>query len=304
MNHHLEHLNILLVDCKTGSRSQLREILKSVVYKLKLVSAPSFPAGIKALKENEERFDVLLVGSHESKEDLINFVHSLRSEAQDLKAPLILALHSEHQDTTYIADIYLEGVQGFLCEPYSADELARLLVTVQEGPAEEEVEDKDKKCKTADFLLSSAVTLIDKMCLQMINGKERSGVTMKSLRGISQSLSRVTEDLAEEYGDILYLRMRRSKPSGRVPRAERTVVREKVVHPGILAHQLFLKRELSAEKVIPIIRLSEEELQELFVGEMEVDEPVAEALSRVFGQNAKYWLDMQKSFSASVQNSQ
>jgi len=295
MSPYLENLNILLVDCKTGSRSQLREILKSEVYKLKLKSAASFAEGLRAIKEEEEDFQVLVVGSHNDKEELINFVQGLRLASQNLQAPLILALHSEHQDTTYIADIYLEGVQGFICEPYSAEELARLLAVVIEAPVGEEP-DTEKQCKTADFLVSSAIRYIDKMCKQLINGQERSGVTMKALKSVSQSLQRITADITEEYESILLSRLLKSKPSGRIPRDKLLASKEKVVHPGILAHQLFVKRELSTEKIVPLIKLTEEELQQLFTGELEVNEPLAEGLSRVFGQNAKYWLDMQKSF--------
>jgi len=210
----LKNLRILLIDGQTASRAQIREILKNVVFKLQLEYASNFKQALEIM-EGEERLHSVIVSSLDDKSSLVEFLEKARSTPVGGATNYLIALRSTHQDSSYVADLYLHGVQGFICQPFSADEFSHLLQSSAQSTGKEEV-DEEKTQRTLEFLIANAMRIVDLMAQQLISGKKRSGYLLKELQEVTQSLVKMNESIGQQvYEDLLIDCFQKAKPSGR-----------------------------------------------------------------------------------------
>jgi len=292
----LKNLRILIVDSQTSSRAQIREILKNVVFRLKLEYASNFKVALEVL-EGEETLHSVIVSSLDDKASLVDFLEKARHTKMGATTSFLVALRSTHQDSSYVADLYLHGVHGFICQPYSADEFAQLLQSAH-VPTESEREDPEKAQRTLEFLMANSMRIVDLMANQMINKKKRSGYLLKELQEVTQSLAKMREQIGDEKYEAVFIDCyQKAKPSGRTVDLDRVKHRAaKVIHPGEKMRKLMETRNLSVERLLKVVSMEEQEFTQILEEQMPITKDIAEAVARAFGQNASYWLNLQKKY--------
>jgi len=185
--------NALIISSDTGRRGRLKlavhhdQFFGRPAFK-KVHTAISLQEGIKALCSNQT-YEIVLVTDCFSPDAIEEFLKHL-SEMTEQKVGVVLVRKGSNEDGLSIAESLMNGVDGFLYEPFSVDmlrEISKIAEKVRK-------ENSDKKISAAtDLVVDSMSAMIDKKAAEMSAGKPRRPypkrllIAAKLFRGLSET---------------------------------------------------------------------------------------------------------------------
>lgn len=296
----LDNISIIIINSNIGSRSILREVLKSFLYKVKITYAMSVPEARNLIKQGDG-YDVGFIAFEFGQQLILEFINSLKEDGVENAPPFVATIKSRGDGSTSdIASLFLDGIAGFISEPYSADDILKLLGTLQSNKDKAPSAQKIKKAST--LILNEVVKQIDLVADNLSRGKEKNNQQpLKSLKNTSKNLEAFYSQDAEQYTQALVETFEAVKPpkeSGQI-RQKKVVVKE-APHPGKVVSDLMAQRKLTAEGLKGTLKIEPADFSALLASQLSIDEEMARELSRVFGKTSKEWMKIQAAYDAYI----
>jgi plasmid maintenance system antidote protein VapI len=295
----LDGLTCMVVNGDIASRSRLREVLKTCIYKSELNLFQSCREALGHL-ELADNLDVTFVSFNFGIESIKSFVRDISSQMGSKTPLIIVTIDKQNSKTaTQVTNLYLEGVSGFIAEPYSPTELTALLIALK--ARQTKINEDAKQRKATRFLMQEATKRVDDMAKMLFNDKPVSGSIMKELKYISQSLAEIHAKAPELYGDAL-IDVFEKMPAPAWANVQRPIKERKkkkiVQHPGRVILDIMRERDLSLERLTPSIKMDLQEFQLFLECKREIDDDMSRELARLFGRTPIEWLKIQKDYEA------
>lgn len=297
----LENLSILIVFPDLEGKTKLREVLRSVLYKGQTAYERALKDLDKKLIDSSGRnYDLIFISSKLPHTEISEFLKACNALNLPKPPSILVCMPSiSSKSSASVAAWYLEGVAGFISDPYTAQDLTELLSKVVEQRGKSDPIDAESKARKASkFLLTDAMSLVDEVARLAFEGKE-GGYALKDLKALSKNFSGFYQQDPSGYESAIVETFEKAK----VPAWTKTTTRKKAkskiaVHPGIVVGQLMAQHGLSEDRLVGLLKLEPESIAALIRGQLEVDKDLAANLARVFGMTSREWLKMQTDFSA------
>lgn len=290
----LEAFHALIVDGDVQARVRLKETLRNIVYKTEIQFARTLKEAEAALRYGAN-YDGVFVASNHNQADLLDFVLNGHQSQGGRHASYILILKANERESSYVASLYLSGVDGFVCEPYVAAEMSVLLESLLKDTKRKR-EEEEKKRAVLGFLVLDLAKGIDQRYLELASMMKHSqgGYTMKGLRETSTRLQDIAKDCLYLYEDVLAAKLQ-DLPPPKPPQAfkKKKAKKERMKHPGEAVARILFERNIPAGAVSPRLGLSEAEFGDLLNGNFHVTEDLAKKLAHVLGNTVGFWIHLQ-----------
>jgi len=300
----LENLSFLIVSPDLDSRTKLREVLRTFVYKgtirqeraLRGLAATFQPQQLKSNK-----VDTLFIASSFGQEAILAFIHECQSIGAKIPPIVIFMNTRESETSTAVANLYLEGVDGFISEPYSSEEVLRLVQTLKNQPPKA-VATEAKLRKAAEFLLHDAMAHVDEMAKQLMAGEEAGGYPLKNLRAVSKRLEAYSSEHPELYADLVSHVFQKAKPASEAELNRKSRQAKKLAqHPGAVIREMMKARNLTAERLLGSLRIDPQDFDALLKEQRGIDDVIAKELARILGMTPTEWVRLQREYDARSQ---
>ena len=181
----LDHLTALTLVPDRWSRALLRETFTTVAYKGELIGAHTAANALSLLQCNP-RIEIVFIEFSLGQEAVNQFIADLNAQGMGQKFGLVTTVgKSGPQLTSRLIDMYLKGIDGFIVEPYSSDDLRCLLLRVIERVRTTRLEMHTRAIKAIDLLVQEATNCLDQVAQQIANGTPRSVHLNRELKNLS-----------------------------------------------------------------------------------------------------------------------
>ena len=292
----LKKLHSLVLDNDINARTRLREVLKNIALK----SEVEYVRNIEQVLSRVEakRFDCLFISSSLGSDALDGAISKVRNSTRGAKLLLIVNLRPADKDSITVASLFLKGSNGFICEPYSAEEIVQL---IEDAKKSKEIagQDQAKLAGSAGLLVRSAMQQIDQLAYDRAVGKEGKGFAGRELERIAESLKEIAPKIGEQYTEILVEAFQEAKVPRDIPAYLRSRNKKKIpLHPGLVLAKLLAERRIAQDRLAALTNLSPEQAARLLGGEGRLDETLAEAIARAVGETKSFWLSRQREYDA------
>jgi plasmid maintenance system antidote protein VapI len=297
----LENLSVILVIPDLPSKTKLREVLRAVLYKCEVLYERSIKdLEIKLGEATSNKLDLAFISAKYPHEEISAFLKNVKEVSLKPTPAIILTLPSSSaQSSGVIASWYLEGVTGFISEPYTAQDLADLLIKILEQRNKKvQIEDSVKSRKASNFLLTDAMNLVDEVARLSAEGKE-GGYALRDLKGLSKNFAEHFAQDPKGYEDAIIEPFQKATPPAWAKGIARKKVKAKSTkHPGLVIWEMMSQRGVTEERLVELLRIDAATVTALIRGRLAVDNSIAKGLSRIFGMSPREWLRMQADFDA------
>lgn len=288
---------VIIIDGNPQTRGRLREVLRSVLLKAQYQYFRTLAEGLESIKASPN-FDLVFISSSFPMEALQAAVAEIRALPSDPSPLIIISLSGAALDVTFATNLYVHGAHGFICEPYSPEELSELITTARDE-SQKSLEQADKDRRAADFLLQEGMKLLDQFAEYRSGGRLGKGKVGRELQQVAEGFRAVAEKLMPpELEHMLVERFIRAKTTKKGPPEERKSARPRVLHPhpGAVLRDLMQSRGLNREKILSVAHIEEAQLDLLLNEQLSVDEELARDLARALGRTSIYWIGLQKAW--------
>ncbi len=293
----LDRLRIMVLVPDADSRSTLRDALAAVVFKGDVHTLRRFEDA-RALLNGEEAFDVIFFASSFGIDEVKLFIREVASlpKAPDTAMVLTVDRHTSNKLESVVSS-YLDGVDGFISEPYTSEQLQDLLMKILDPARERAIQTATRVIKSVNLLATQAVTLVDEMWRFRMDGGKGSGSALGEMKRISPSLQELQSKHPVEFLTGLSDVFEAVEPPSTESLSTKSKVRtKKAEHPGKFVQTLMEQRGLTRERLLASVRISPEEFDAVLSCQMGLNDAVAREFARVLGKTAREWMSMQRAF--------
>jgi addiction module HigA family antidote len=296
----LEGFRTLIIEPDANARNRLVVVLKNIIFKGQLNYAKTPKDAIEKLAVVGQQ-DCIIITSTLELDRIKEFIHRAKSTPEGKKSLYLVSLAKEEKDSSSIASMFLRGLDGFICEPYSADEIQDLLLTAKEARAKQESmpDDSSRLAATLDFLVVDMIGHIDTVA-RKLNQDIEDAYALRSMRETGKTLSQLYEKVSKEtFERILVRRFEDAKiPKNYVSR-NRSQRKLKVAdHPGRIIKEILKARKLSVDFLSGRISINKDEFHRIMNEEAPLTKELAADLSRILGETPSHWLRLQSAYDA------
>lgn len=287
----------LILDSNSDRRARLREVLKELLPKANISHSRSFQEALAEL-QTHTGYDCIFFSSSFRADETRKFLRDLAQLTLQPSPLLIVSLLPSDQGSAVVADLYVHGVHGFICEPFSSDGLWQLMNTTRQE-AEKAIDNTEKDLRITGFLVADAMRLLDEIADARSEGRLAPGYTGKLLREVSAALKASAEKIGREaLEEILISKFMAAKTSKVGPDKGKIALGRKreVVHPGVEIEKIMEQRKLSKDKLLSVLKIEPAEFDQILAQQSPVTKELARELARVLGRTQEYWLEMQNDF--------
>ena len=295
----LDSFRSLILDSDSDSRGKFREVLQSIVIKGNCVVARNLKDALTRI-ESGSSYDAIFISSQFGKDKINEFLERIRGHKKTEKALRILNLKGTHQDSAFVAKTFMGGVDGFICEPYSADGLLTLIRSLKESKVAGTDQTK-RKSAGITFLVDDAIKQVDSMAVSLGRDPEKggAGAGIRELRRISSELQSIAATSKEDFERILVDKFSSVEVSKSAPKSNKGKTKEDVVvAPGQALSQLLTQRGIHKEKIAEMLKITEPEFELLLAGNFSITEELAHRISHTVGNTPEHWIGIQRRFDA------
>ncbi len=291
----LTKLSTIIVNPDPDGRSRLKEIIKNCIHKANLHTYSSTKDAIKGIKR-DSRIDVIFLSLSLEPQTIKAFIAEASSRLNRTSPLFILTLDDRSVTSmTRATSLYLEGVSGFVAEPFSVDDIQKLLIAVYEH--QKKIDQMFKRKKSIELLLNEAIQILDPLTIVALNENGQPGTELRDLRRISASIDPLyTLDPALYIETALEIFEAVPAPSTEPSSKKSRADRGKVLHPSRAADDIMNKRKLSFEQLSLSGKVTPEDFKGFLLGERPVTDELATELARLFGGAPKDWTLMQERY--------
>ncbi len=291
----VEGTKILIIDGDVDSRSRLKEVLRlsvksEIEFRRTLSDDPSV---IKLFAP----FQYIFINSAFGKEKIVAFLKSLKAESPNSGPLVIVCLAADDKNVRLVAELYQSQIHGFICDPYSSEDVVRLMEVSREA-ATETVDQDQRNRRTAGFLLDDFMQHLDAVADRMFEGKSGGGYSGKELKETGATFRSQAQTFGEdEIARLLLAKFENAKTSKKASRQKGKKVKARHVnHPGVELLQIMKARNLSKERLAGALGLDIPSIDQLLSAQLDVNEEIAHDLARAVGESARYWRSMQEDY--------
>lgn len=296
----VENLTFLVLGPVLRSRTKLREVLRTYAYKSEVkhdrtlvgVADQFAPGG------EPQKIDLLFIAASFGGELIAGFLEDSR-KFQAVLPPIVIFIDDKKlEKSEAITSLYLEGIDGFISEPYSANELLTLIPSlVSKGGKVLPREVKVKRA--AEFLVNDAKSKIDELAAQQMQGEESGGYALRGLRQLSKKLEQVVEQDPAQYAEIVAKVFEGASPASEALLRKKTSHSQKrLIHPAAVIRDMMRSRKITMERLVASMRSDPADIESLMKEERSIDEKLAKDLSRALGMTWVEWIRIQKDYDA------
>ncbi len=152
----------LIVDKDLSSRMQLRQATAAIPEFSQISMANSISSAIETL-QTDQNCDIILFKPNFSDNENADFIKRCKETRNGVGCALILVLKSDLRNAGNIATNFAKGVDAFLPEPYSVDNLNEIFKLAGEMKKKK----FEHRCRTAiEIVLKDAPTALDNAALE------------------------------------------------------------------------------------------------------------------------------------------
>lgn len=291
----LDGLIFLIVNPELGSRSRLREVIKTSVYHAHIDLAHDVKEAVAKLELNKD-IDVVMVSHSIGEEAIRALVVSAAEKCSPVPPSYIVTIEKiSHKTMSKVTDLYLEGVSGFITEPYSVSDLSSLLEKVREQRGKLSAEVRQKKA--IKFLILESIKHINQLSLIARDKESERGPLLREMKEASETLKVLQAKNPDLFAEVMVDAFSQVQAPVKEVQEKRIKRKQKtVLHPGKEVDILMQKRGLSLEQLSTSLKVPLEDFSSFLNASTPVDDKLAHELSRLFGKSPLDWLRMQKEF--------
>lgn len=292
----LEGFQALLIDDQTQRRLRLKQVLSNMTFKCKIDQARSEHEAFSMIERASRPLQCIIVSTSVASEGIANLLAQIKGFKNAKKSIFIVCLGSEHKKGSDVAKIFLDGADGFIFEPFAAQEIQDHILLMYEKKSQQ-ISTVAKNQQALDILFADARHLINSAAMALSQG-ESALSERKAIRDVGASGRKAIEGLeVAEIEKILLARFKsEAVRKGYVPRKQVKIKVEEALHPGIVVQRAMQSQKFSEEKIRANLKIDPEALDALLKGEGMIDEFIARELARVLGRGSAFWLDSQKKY--------
>jgi plasmid maintenance system antidote protein VapI len=264
--------------------------------------APSQVAALEMI-ETSEVLDAIFLCCDWEEAKMQKFLEQAKQAAQRFKTPpiFLVSLKADQSDASYIAPLYLAGVNGFISEPYSANQVVHLIEQLAGKPAGLLIEE-NKRPALLNYTLGQALAIVDFLASRLITKPGRPDAhAMKQFRRMADILDQFKKDMPEQFEELLIKKTINLEPP-KHQHADKRVIRKKdqeiPKHPGMLICEQMQTRGLTSERVLESLKWAPADLDAVLQQRVSLTEAQSRDVARVLGQTAKYWFGLQQAYDA------
>ena len=166
----------------------------------------SFPAALRRMQSHE--FDVVIMSSSLGQKECDEFVTAARGTQGGSEAAFIIFLRAPDQKAENIATGLLNGLDGFLLEPFSVQSLRQVAAIASQVKAEF---DKKRMVAALHVLLENVTDSLDRLALASFQGKNPVA-PLRDFRKACESLQDIKTLDTSVYLDVLCDKFEKSNP--------------------------------------------------------------------------------------------
>lgn len=156
---------------------------------------------------DERTRDIIFLANRLGKDNIKTFVEAAKAMKAGEDTAYVLVLGTADQDNSTIANAVLYGVDGFLLEPFSVDNLAEITELAQKVKGERSAE---REMKAFGFLLKDVMKQIDR-CAFIKSCDFDVGQNMKKLTDMTQTFRDLNEAKLEMYYEAAVIEFGKSQ---------------------------------------------------------------------------------------------
>jgi len=212
-------LRLLIVDADPGTRAGLKQALMMHPYVKQVNFANDWLIASKLAPEFDPH--LVIISSTLFEDTISQQFDSLRNALPEAVRYIVL-LHGLDRTVVKLVTTMIQGVHGFLAEPFSYEDIERLLPLVSEMEVKELVE-REKLAVGA--LLDSMATLISSACPGLLRG-DGPGQSIRGMRSQGQAIRAILDKDQDWYEGLLLKRFESSVVSPTYARLRREHDRE------------------------------------------------------------------------------
>jgi plasmid maintenance system antidote protein VapI len=295
----LERLKVLILIPDSECRVRLREALNSIIFKSEIRAVRTIPEAASALL-NDSKIPILFLASSIGREAVQRLVAEVSSSGKEITTAMLVTVdrHTSSKLAS-VVQLYMQGVDGFISEPYSPDQLRTLLETVMDPSREKVMEGATRAYKSTTLLLGDAVRHIDDLWKAKAKGQRDVGSAPRELRALSAQLSEIHGKHPDPFASALCAVFEAvPAPRGDAALVKRKVANEEAPHPGAVVSALMHERGLTRERILAIVRIEPPEFDELVAQKRPITEVAAREISRALGKTSREWMALQRRYDA------
>ncbi len=287
----------LIVESDLAARTKLRETIKSLAHSQKVTHARSIKNALE-LFDYPQPLDAIFIASSFGLQEIVSVLRTMREAMQGATPPaVIVVLKAEAQDGAFISQLLLEGVSGFLCDPYSSETVLSLLQKTQEITTLGVTEKQYTKA-ALEIQIRDAAVRIDELSYQKTQGGAAGGVALKELKKFARAMQEKGDLDPHQYGMLLakVFGEASTKKIEATVRKDAHVAVKTAPHPGQVIVELMFSRSISQEKLLALLKWEPSKLEALLAQNVGVDESDARDIARALGKTSDYWLGLQTAY--------
>lgn len=288
----LEALRILVIHEDPNRRARLREMNGILAVKGVVKVASAFKQAVRVFHEIGD-VDAVFLSSSITVEELETLTAALAQIQPNKRPYYILTLRAAQQSHDIVANFSIRGVDAFLQEPFSSGEISNTLTLLKQARDNPAAAQK-KLVSTADFVYQSAVSLIDAVSIELIQGKG-GGYAIRDLRRLGPVVKELYEKLGAQIFDGLLEHFMKAECTD-TAKYRKMQKKKKVQHPGVMLKSVMEKRGLTAERLAGALSAEEKTIVNLLECTEAITEDLAKGLSHLLGETPRYWLALQQEY--------
>ncbi|MCB0352098.1 MAG: hypothetical protein KDD64_01200 [Bdellovibrionales bacterium] len=290
-------LECLVVCPETASRARLKDALSLTKIRTSVTQARDLRRATEIASKQPE-LAVVFMHSTLSEESIRKFQEDVAQMKLRYRPIFVVTLHTDHLLSEYISEHMLNGIEGFLSEPFATTDVDDV-IQVAFLNRQKQVEAEDRNLSALKFMMHEGLTLIDNAAIERVKRAGRGGGF--SRRRMNRLKLRL-RSLGEKVGVELLLPLIEESVAQQIKNLDitlfhRTVQRAAYAdHPGKVLTEIIEARALSPERLCELVSGDAKELLALLDEKGELTPKLSRELARVIGNTPNYWLSLQTSY--------
>ena len=193
-----QRFDAYLVDSDLDARMRLKQATTSVASFGKVVQASKLKECLDRLK-GTDKADVIFISYRFERSEVLSFIAEAKQLQNSQDAAFIFVMQTKDQQSSTIAENVLGGLDGFLFEPYSVDQLVEITALAAKVKKERSQSREEAAHK---FLLNDVMNQIDQIAYLKSCSYE-TGPSLKKLKDMCTVFQALQGDSKEAYFKIV-----------------------------------------------------------------------------------------------------
>lgn len=291
-------VNAVIYSADPDARVRLKDALGNLI--ALRVRADAVKSWLDAVKTAAQarNISIVFVDSAIEPAEFTNFRAAMKGLSLLFRPSFVVTLRPEHNTPEIVSEHIMQGVEGFLSEPFTLQSVEETLGVVIEN-REKRIADHAKAIKTLQFLITDACTALDDTALERLeNGKRGGGASLKRMSLLREQLAKMKDRFTEQ--EIFSLVEKAIKDqAGLLDLSKFSAHHPKVKfapHPGKVITKIIEGRSISLDRLAEFISTDERTIRALLNESGALTPELARGFAKFLGSSEDYWLGLQKSY--------